>query len=310
MKLLAVRGRLFKLILTTIIVILTGGYVVVFHLAPHLILAPRKITDKTLLTYFNEIPSPASNSYGYDEFNLSCADGVNLNGWFINANTPDPKGTLVFIHGIGGSKEFFVSRAQRYVNQGLNVVLFDLRAHGKSTGEYCTYGFFEKNDVEELVKYIISKQGEKPIGLYGTSLGGAVALQAASICSDVDFVIVESTFPSMEEVVFEYMKRLSGVQLSFISDWALSAAGKKAGFDPEMVQPELAAGLIKQPALIVHGTADVHIPMALGKRNFDALLSQDKTWLEIPGADHNSVVRVGGEAYLRKVDEFILRQLN
>lgn len=291
------------------VVLLVGGYLVIFQIAPQVILSPRKITDQTLRSYFNEVPTPNGTPNGYEEFTISSINEVKLNGWFIHANSPEPKGTLVFLHGIGGSKEFFLSRAQRYIDQGMNVVLFDQRAHGKSTGDYCTYGYYEKTDVQELVKYIIAKEGAAPIGLYGTSLGGAVALQATAICSEVDFVVVESTFSTMEEVVFEYMKRLSGVEFKFISDWALAAAGRKASFDPDHVKPVDSSQRITHPALIIHGTKDEHIPISLGKRNFEALSSKDKTWLEIDGANHNNVYQIGGEAYLQKIDEFIQRQL-
>ncbi|MFT6411105.1 MAG: alpha/beta superfamily hydrolase, partial [Flavobacteriales bacterium] len=80
-----------------------------------------------------------------------------------------------------GSKEFQLKYAEAFVDLGLNVVVFDLRAHGQSGGENCTYGYCEKHDVSSIIDWLTASGVEGQIGLYGTSLGGAIALQTAAI---------------------------------------------------------------------------------------------------------------------------------
>ena len=55
-------------------------------------------------------------------------------------------------------------------------VAYDSRAHGESEGDVCTYGFFEKRDLHQVLDSI----GPGPIALVGTSRGAAVALQEAA----------------------------------------------------------------------------------------------------------------------------------
>ncbi len=290
-------------------ILLVVSYLVVFQVAPSIILHPRRINDATLISYFGRVPRPDTSGQQATYLTVDTKDGVSLSTWLLQPTLTPAKGTLIFIHGIGGSKEFELKYAETFVAIGMNAVVFDLRAHGKSGGEDCTYGFYEKHDVSAIIDALEKWGIDGKIGLHGTSLGGAIAIQAAAADERIDFLVIESTFATLEEVTFEYMDRISPVSSKLISDWALAAAGRKGHFDPNEVQPELAAAQLSVPVWMAHGTEDVHIPMKYGKRNFEELKSLDKVWREVSGADHNSVRKVGGETYQQEVKSFILNQL-
>jgi len=42
-------------------------------------------------------------------------------------------------------------------------ILVDSRAHGQSEGEYCTYGFYERDDISKIIDFIQTKQ---PLPIY------------------------------------------------------------------------------------------------------------------------------------------------
>lgn len=295
--------------LVTSVLLLVVSYLVVFQLAPSIILHPRRINEATLMSYFGAVPTPSDINQRATSLMVDTKDGISLSAWLLESTASPAQGTVIFIHGIGGSKEFELKYAETFVELGMNAVVFDLRAHGQSTGEDCTYGFYEKDDVSAIIDVLERRGIHERVGLYGTSLGGAIALQAAAADERVDFLVIESTFATLEEVTFEYMDRISPISSKLISDWALAAAGRKAHFDPNEVQPELAAAQLSIPVWMAHGTKDVHIPIHYGKRNFDQLKSPQKVWLEVKGADHNSVRKVGGTAYANEVKSFILNQL-
>ena len=58
------------------------------------------------------------------------------------------------------------------------------------------------------------------------------------------------------------------------------------------------------PVLIVHGSDDEIIPVAMGRRLFAAANSPKDLYI-IPGAHHNDVYGVGGKAYFERLKAFI-----
>lgn len=103
-------------------------------------------------------------------------DRVQLRGWRCAATTPR-RGTIVYLHGVADNRAGAEGVAARFGPRGFDVVAYDSRAHGASDGEACTYGFYEKHD---LARVIDTLEGG-PIVLVGSSLGAAVALQAAAV---------------------------------------------------------------------------------------------------------------------------------
>jgi hypothetical protein len=59
------------------------------------------------------------------------------------------------------------------------------------------------------------------------------------------------------------------------------------------------------PTLIIHGEYDSLIPASEGRALFENAAAEDKRLVIIPQADHNNIMLVGMEAYLRAVREFI-----
>lgn len=79
------------------------------------------------------------------------------------------------------------------------MVAYDSRAHGDSAGEFCTYGYYEKQDLQRVIDGIDGR----PIVVIGTSLGAAVALQAAAEDSRIDGVVAAESFSDLPTVATE-----------------------------------------------------------------------------------------------------------
>lgn len=242
------------------------------------------------------------------------AGDTELDGYWYHVDAP--KATILLLHGVGSCKETWRQTSEWLAQHNIETLAFDNRAHGRSGGDFATFGYYEKEDVGKIIDFIEARweEGAKlvprpPMGLFGNSLGGAITLQAMAIDQRIRFGIVESTFARLDEVVFGYMKRLAGGWgVKFISDFALLRAGQLAAFAPELVRPMDAAKLIHQPVFLAHGDADIHIPVANARLNFDNLASSSKELVIVPGADHSGLYVAGGEAYTRKLLAFIERQ--
>jgi alpha-beta hydrolase superfamily lysophospholipase len=71
-------------------------------------------------------------------------DGVNvkLSGWQCRS-APPARASLVFLHGVADNRGSVAGLVERYAARRLDVVAYDSRAHGESTGEACTYGYWD-----------------------------------------------------------------------------------------------------------------------------------------------------------------------
>ena len=63
-------------------------------------------------------------------------------------------------------------------------------------------------------------------------------------------------------------------------------------------------GRINAPLLMLHGTADTTVPMALGRQLF-AAANEPKRFVEIPGAHHNDMFVMRGEEYSQGIGAFL-----
>ena len=244
-----------------------------------------------------------------EEASFKVSDNLHLKGYWVTPEEGPPKSIILLLHGIGGGKEHFYQLAKSLADQQIASVVYDARGHGESDGEYISYGFYEKQDVLVIVTDIQQRYPDIPIGIWGNSMGGAVALQALAIEPRLDFGIIESTFTDLKTIVNDYQKRYSfGISLQPISNYALERAGDIGKFDPSQVRPIDAVTKINQSIFLAHGTDDPNINFKYGQALFDHLQSKDKTFYPVEGANHYNLFEVGGDAYLEAIMTFIGRQ--
>jgi uncharacterized protein len=293
--------KILKIMLLTTFTLSIIGLVLFEELAlPYMPISPWKQTSPL---------TPASFGLRADSLALTVEKGLILRGYMIYANTPKPKATLILLHGIGGFKEGNLYFSKILADNGYNSVIYDQRAHGTSGGQYCTFGFYEKNDVSKFIDVIKDKFPDLPVGINGASMGGAVALQALAYDKRLKFGIVESTFNSLEEVIIEYGRGYFKFRSRYLAQRVLSKSADIAHYKPFDIKPVESCTQIEQPMLLVHGDSDEKIPMAFNKQNFEALKSMDKEFYIIRGAGHDNVGEMGGQAYLDKILAFIERQV-
>jgi hypothetical protein len=105
---------------------------------------------------------PGIPSRAHDTLSLT-VNGVTLAGWRFPAQGAR-RSTLVYLHGVGDNRAGSLGIAERFTRLGVDVVAYDSRAHGESTGEACTYGFFERDDLKAIVRGL----PPQPVVLMGT----------------------------------------------------------------------------------------------------------------------------------------------
>jgi pimeloyl-ACP methyl ester carboxylesterase len=213
------------------------------------------------------------------------SDGVRLVGWLFPATGSPRRGLIVYLHGIADNRRSGVGVAQRFTPQGWDVYTFDARAHGQSGGDACTYGFHERRDVSRALDTL----GVRQAVVFGSSLGAAVALQAAAVDPRIVGVIAQAPFSDLRTIVTERAKRMGPlVRESEIAE-ALRLAEVQAAFRVDEVSPLALAPRIHVPVLLLHGEKDPETDAGHSRRIHDAL-GGPRRLLVVPGAGHNDVL--------------------
>jgi alpha-beta hydrolase superfamily lysophospholipase len=206
--------------------------------------------------------------------------GVKLKGWWFHG--AGGRGTVVFLHGVADNRGSSVGIADHFLARGFDVVAYDSRAHGESEGEACTYGFYEKQDLRR----VLDRVAGKPIVVMGTSMGAAVALQAAAEDPRIAAVVAVSSFSDLRTAASERTPFFASKGNIAEAFKLAEAAGK---FRADDVSPMAAAAHIAVPTLIVHGDHDDETPPAHAQRIF-AALHEPKRLILVANGDHNHVM--------------------
>ncbi|MDX1910625.1 MAG: alpha/beta fold hydrolase [Saprospiraceae bacterium] len=285
------------------------GYLAVEHILPYSGIKPMRRTGEQMAWYLPKGVDPSNYGLTFEKMRIQTPDTLQLSALLVHANTDTTKGVVVVLHGISGCKETQLERAQLLAEAGYACLLPDLRAHGESGGEYCTFGYYEKYDLQAIADTLQARFPRLPLGIWGASLGGAIALQGMAADPRYNFGIVESTFHDFKMVAMEFgADWFFGLRSHWMTDRVLENSGKIARFDPFSIQPARAAQQITRPVLFMHGDKDSRIPMWFGERNYEVCPAPGKKWRKVQGAGHNNLWRVAGESLWQEVRLFLAEQ--
>jgi|SRR5688572_6818685 len=205
-------------------------------------------------------------------------DDVTLRGWRCAPHGPR-RGSVVYLHGVADNRSSAVGVIDWFTQRGFDVVAYDSRAHGQSDGTVCTYGFYEKRDLT----HVIGSLQPGPVLLIGSSLGAAVAIQAAADDERVSGVIAAEAFSDLWTIATERAPRFLPRR---VIAHAFRVAEERGHFDVASVSPAAAAASLRIPVLLIHGADDVETRPEHSKRIL-AALNGPKQLLLVPHAGHN-----------------------
>lgn len=246
------------------------------------------------LLYFPDQPGreyvkvPTDVGLEYEEVRISTTDSVVLDGWFVPADKA--RGVVLFFHGNAGNISHRHDSIQIFNSLGLDVLIFDYRGYGQSTGTPSEPGTYL--DSEAVWRYLVEERSIPPqnIILFGRSLGGAIAVHLASEQNPAA-LIVESTFTSVPDLAAELYPWLP---VRSMSRFHYNALQKMRS--------------VTCPVLVVHSPQDEIIPIRHGRRIY-AAAQEPKDFLEISG-NHNNGFLLSGTFYTAGLDHFLSSHLH
>jgi pimeloyl-ACP methyl ester carboxylesterase len=255
--------------------------------------------------HWGDGPTPAERGWQYRDVSFPNSAGLTLRGWWIPGTRHQ---TVVMIHGWTASRQEPMSKAGYLHDAGYNLLLFDLRGHGSSDGDYTTLGWAEPDDVEAALRFV---QGLNPgpIALLGYSMGASIAVETAARRTDLRAVVEDSGFSSLVDVAGVRFSRLTRLPAGPLVAPMLAIGQADLGFDPARVRPVDDAARLTMPLLAIVGTEDTTVPPAQGLAIFRATPGP-KQLLVVPGAGHVAGYYQAPALYRQTVLEFLARYLN
>ena len=197
-------------------------------------------------------------------------DGIRIAGWYIPAaGGIGPKGaTVVLVHGSDGNKSEMLGWAS-VLHESYNLVGFDLRNHGQSSGDQTTQGALEQLDLMAVLDWLSATKAPEEVAVLGLSLGAAAAVNEATTDDRVDALVLGSMHATLANAAQARLDR-AGYPLSVAGAWAVLLGGLiRTGQDMSAVDPVQAIGRLKaRPVLILSGGKD----NSVGPRDAEDLL--------------------------------------
>lgn len=291
-----------------ILTFLISATVILFFVGPLLLLQPRRRTAE----FYSQLGRPTSPNelkLPFQEVNIVTYDNLNLHCWFIKADQRS-KGTLIYLHGVADCKIDGLRFAKHFHDHGYNVFLYDSRRHGLSGGTYCTYGQYEKFDVVQIIDYLFSRSdiSVEKIGLYGTSMGAAVAIQAAAIDQRIVAIAAENSFATLRTIFDDYQKRMIKLPFHYLRNLVIIHSEMRAKFKASHVSPLESLSNIHIPIIFIYGTIDHLIKHQYSLMLFEKA-NQPKEIYPIEGASHNNTWDIGGIEYEQRLLNFFEKNL-
>ena len=133
---------------------------------------------------------PEDLPFDVEEVNFLSEDGLRMAGWYV---PPENGGLVILLHGYGSTRLAMRWHAERLVEAGYGVLMYDERASGESEGDYRSLGWEDPRDVGGALAFLGKKTevDSDKIGIAGCSIGGQIALQGAAYYPQVGAVWTE-----------------------------------------------------------------------------------------------------------------------
>ena len=217
---------------------------------------------------------PADYRLAVENVTILAEDGTRLAGWFM----PRPGApAVVLLHGYPAEKADLLPIASALAPE-FATLLVDQRYFGDSEGRATTLGFRERGDLRRMLDFLEAR-GATAVGVFGFSLGGAVALLTAAEDARVRAVVAYAPFADLRVLGHELYGWMWLARYPFVEAMLLWSR-LLFGADITRPSPAQAAARLGVPVLLVHSRQDEQIPFRHAERLQAALAGNRRAEFE------------------------------
>lgn len=230
-------------------------------------------------------------------------DKLQLHSYVVSQNSNK---WAIVVHGYGGSGKLMSDKSKYFYDMGYNVLIPDLRGHGKSEGDYIGMGWKDRLDIISWINFIIKENPNAEIVLHGTSMGAATVLMTSgeNLPSNVKAIVADCAYTSAWDEFSYQLETYLKVPSSYILNVTNMVTKLKAGYSLKEASALECVKKATVPILFIHGDKDKFVPYSMMDKLYDAT-SSPKEKLTIDGGEHANSDLVSPFLYWLTLEDFL-----
>lgn len=215
--------------------------------------------------------------------------------------------TVLIAHGYVGNRYSSLVYVNMFLKMGYNCIIFDQRNHGYNVKSFTSLGYYEEMDLRAVSENALRILGpQEKFGLFGISMGAATCLMAAAKIKKLDFVIEDSGYSSLKDLILSLVGPFWGKIV--YPGLATSSLYLKLryGFYMRDISPKKCVSTYGEdfPLFLIHSKSDKKVPFAMFEPLCNAKKGR-KTLYVTDNAAHAKMIFSEEETYVAKVGEFL-----
>ena len=231
----------------------------------------------------------------FEDLFIKSKDNLNLHNYLIKNKNNSNKWAII-IHGYN-SKGIYM---------GYNIIIPDLRGHGKSEGNYIGMGWHERYDILDLSNYIANTYNNSQIVLFGVSMGASTVMSTSgeTLPKNVKAIIEDCGYTSTWNQFSYQLKSLFKLPPFPLMHIASIICKLKSGYFISEASPIKQIKKSITPTLFIHGDKDDFVPFFMLDELYNAS-TVEKEKLIINGASHAKASYVNPKLYWSTIENFL-----
>ena len=247
---------------------------------------------------------PEDLPFDVQEVSFLSEDGLRISGWYV---PPENGGIVILLHGYGSTRLAMRWHAERLVEAGYGVLMYDERASGESEGDYRSIGWEDTRDVGGALAFLSGKPEVDPdkIGIAGCSIGGQIALQGAAYYPQIGAAWTEGASLIRAQDIPRPTNFISGLiwVSNYLLDWMFAA---RLGIQAPPPMIEIIGEIAPRPIMLVG--SGISLPYIGSEGDYLKMYKEyagdnAELWI-LPDAGHCGGPRARPDEYTSRMVEF------
>lgn len=242
---------------------------------------------------------------------IAAEDGTRLHAYYIAAAHPTEK-TAVIVHGYTDNaiRIFMIGHLYNH-EMNYNVLLPDLRTHGKSDGKSIQMGWKDRLDVIRWINVAEGIYGDSArIVIHGISMGAATTMMVSGekLNKNVKCFVEDCGYTSVWDEFSQELKvrfNIPAFPLMYTTSWLCNL---KYGWNFQEASALHQVEKCKLPMFFIHGDADTYVPTRMVFPLYEAKSGEKELWI-VPGAKHAMSYWDKTNEYVKRVSRFVEKHI-
>lgn len=216
---------------------------------------------------------------------------------------------VVVLHGYNGSMEDVYDIAMHYADEGYNILMPDLRAHGESEGSLIGMGWLDRLDVINWIDVILEENASAQVVIHGIDIGAETALMLSGepVKDSIKAIVAEGAYTSAWDAVQpEYEIRHEKLPVFPFMHMMNPVMKVWAGYSLKEADAVKQVSSSRIPILLIRGQNDTYSTGDMMKQLDQAIASEHEVYT-VPSGSHEDCRYADPDNYYNRTFEFVGR---